>query len=201
MSADPRPQPATITLGAKTWTIRPLTLRQVEALEPPVARGSGESPFAYGLAVVSAALARDHEPDIAGLRDLEATSADLAEATRTVLILAGCLPGADRMVPRHRRRADALGRAAALPRLEGPSAGPRTGGGVPGREGASRSATAGHCGRIGDRRPEWHRRDDPALPGWAGEGASGPKVDQLGYRRPRFRPIAEAGNVRLRGGR
>ncbi|MGN8097192.1 hypothetical protein [Methylobacterium sp. 22177] len=95
MSADPRPQPATITLGSKTWTIRPLTLRQVEALEPLVARGSGESPFAYGLAVVSAALARDHEPDIATLRDLEATSADLAEATRAVLILAGYLPGTD----------------------------------------------------------------------------------------------------------
>ncbi|WP_182180551.1 hypothetical protein [Methylobacterium radiotolerans] len=95
MSADPRPLPATITLGSKTWTVRPLTLRQVEALEPLVARGSGESPFAYGLAVVSAALARDHEPDIAGLRDLEATSADLAEATRTVLILAGYLPGID----------------------------------------------------------------------------------------------------------
>ncbi|MDF2600614.1 MAG: uncharacterized protein K0Q54_3437 [Methylobacterium brachiatum] len=95
MSADPRPQPTTIALGGKTWTVRPLTLRQVEVLEPLVARGSGESPFAYGLAVVSAALARDHEPDIAGLRDLEATSADLAEATRAVLILAGYLPGAD----------------------------------------------------------------------------------------------------------
>ncbi|AYO81582.1 hypothetical protein [Methylobacterium brachiatum] len=95
MSADPRPQPTAITLGSKTWTVRPLTLRQVEALEPLVARGSGESPFAYGLAVVSAALARDHDSDIAGLRDLEATSADLAEATRAVLILAGYLPGAD----------------------------------------------------------------------------------------------------------
>lgn len=92
MSADPRPLSATITLGSKSWTVRPLTLRQVEALEPLVARGSGESPFAYGLAVVSAALARDHEADIAGLRDLEATSADLAEATRAVLILAGYLP-------------------------------------------------------------------------------------------------------------
>ncbi|MDH2310340.1 hypothetical protein [Methylobacterium brachiatum] len=95
MSADPRPQPATLTLGGKSWTVRPLTLRQVEVLEPLVARGSGESPFAYGLAVVSAALVRDHEADIAGLRDLEATSADLAEATRAVLILAGYLPGAD----------------------------------------------------------------------------------------------------------
>ncbi len=143
MSADPRPLPATITLGSKTWTVRPLTLRQVEALEPLVARGSGESPFAYGLAVVSAALARDHEPDIAGLRDLEATSADLAEATRTVLILAGYLREPTRgkrgrrrapprprrrlrpdlhryrMVPRRRRRADALGRSAALSLLVG----------------------------------------------------------------------------------
>ncbi|WP_457105918.1 hypothetical protein [Methylobacterium sp. P5_C11] len=95
MSADPRPLPATIMLGSKTWTVRPLTLRQVEALEPLVAGGSGESPFAYGLAVVSAALARDNAPDIATLRDLKATSADLAEATRAVLILAGYLPGAD----------------------------------------------------------------------------------------------------------
>ncbi|PJI55368.1 hypothetical protein CTI14_05505 [Methylobacterium radiotolerans] len=92
MSADPRPLPATVTLGAKTWTVRPLTLRQVEALERSWRAARARAPSPTGLAVVSAALARDHEPDIAGLRDLEATSADLAEATRAVLILAGYLP-------------------------------------------------------------------------------------------------------------
>lgn len=84
-----RPDPTTIRLGSQEWTIRPLTLGQLERLEPVVQQGAPMSIVAYGLAVVRIGLERDHPEAAKGLADVEATTDDLAAATREVLRLGG----------------------------------------------------------------------------------------------------------------
>jgi hypothetical protein len=84
-----KPAPKTITLGERTWTVRPLTLAQLEELEPVVQAGPAMSQVAYGLAVVAAGLRRDHPEDAAAIRDLEATAGELATASAAVLTLGG----------------------------------------------------------------------------------------------------------------
>lgn len=88
------PPPRTIRLGAREWMIRPLTLAQLEELDPVVQNGPGLSPTAYGSAVIAAGLRRDHPEDaaLADRRDLEATGPEVAAASSTILRLGGYLP-------------------------------------------------------------------------------------------------------------
>jgi hypothetical protein len=84
-----RPQPELIRLGAHEWRIRPLTLAQVQAIEPilmaPEARGN----VAAAIAIVSIALARDHATAVETLPEIEATAVEVAAAMTVVLRLGG----------------------------------------------------------------------------------------------------------------
>lgn len=89
-----KPAPKTIRLGGRQWTIRPLTLAQLEELDPVVQNGPGLGPTAYGAAVIAAGLRRDHPEDaaLADRRDLEATGPEVAAASSAILRLGGYLP-------------------------------------------------------------------------------------------------------------
>jgi hypothetical protein len=83
--------PETIKLGEKEFLIRPLTLRQVENIEP-ILLASVNSPngtVAPAIAVVSIAMARDHPEAAASLADIEATAKEIREAMEIVLRLGG----------------------------------------------------------------------------------------------------------------
>ena len=89
-----RLQPQTIRLGAHAWIVRPLTLAQVQAIEP-LLFASDASPagsVASAVAILRVALARDHAEAAAGLDDVEAAAPEVATAMATVLRLGGFLP-------------------------------------------------------------------------------------------------------------
>ena len=89
-----RAQTETIRLGACEWLVRPLTLAQVQAIEP-LLFASGETPagsIAAAVAILRVALARDHAAAAAGLDDCEAQAPEVAAAMACVLRLGGFLP-------------------------------------------------------------------------------------------------------------
>jgi hypothetical protein len=88
----------TIRLGAREWLIRPLTLAQVQAIEP-LLMPAAESPtrsVAAAIAIIRVALARDHAEAAANLEDYEAGASELATAMARVLRLGGFLPAQQR---------------------------------------------------------------------------------------------------------
>lgn len=87
-----KPSPQTIRLGGRAWTIRPLTLSQLEELDPIVERGLDANPTRYGIAVIAAGLRRDHPEDAIAAHELEAQSTEVGAAVRTILRLGGYLP-------------------------------------------------------------------------------------------------------------
>lgn len=86
-----RPQPETIRLGACEWTVRPLTLRQVQEIEPILMSSIGEKQgnVAAATAIVAIALGRDHPDAAACLGDVETTAPEIGAAMATVLRLGG----------------------------------------------------------------------------------------------------------------
>jgi hypothetical protein len=91
-----RPEPETITLGGKSWLIRPLTLRQVREFTPLVAPLVQQTPTdTNGIdlftAMIAAALRRDHaaDTDPDALLDLEATLPEIRAAQAVILRLSG----------------------------------------------------------------------------------------------------------------
>ncbi len=86
-----RPQPVTLHLGGEAWVVRPLTLAQIQRIEPllsPETQRSGTS-IAAATQIVAVALERDHPQAAQTLHEIEATAADIAAAMRAVLRLAG----------------------------------------------------------------------------------------------------------------
>ena len=86
----------TIRLGSCEWLVRPLTVAQVQAIEPLVF-ASGEAPaasVAAAVAILRVALARDHAEAAAGLDEVEAGAPDISAAMAVVLRLGGFLPAA-----------------------------------------------------------------------------------------------------------
>ncbi len=84
----------TIRLGTNQWLVRPLTLAQVQAIEP-LLFASGEAKagsVAAAVAILRVALARDHAESAAGLDDVEAGAPEVAAAMSGVLRLGGFLP-------------------------------------------------------------------------------------------------------------
>ena len=71
-----RPRPEKIRLGAREWPVRPLTLRQVQEIEPIIMSSAAEPKgnVAAALAIVANALGRDHAAAAALLGDIEATA-------------------------------------------------------------------------------------------------------------------------------
>jgi hypothetical protein len=86
-----RPRPAPIRLGAQEWLVQPLTLRQVQEIEPILMASAAETKgnVAAALAIVAIALGRDHPDAAATLGDIEATAPEIGAAMATVLRLGG----------------------------------------------------------------------------------------------------------------
>jgi hypothetical protein len=86
-----RMQAETVALGSREWVVRPLTLRQVQEIEPIlmdsalVARGN----VAAALAIVAIGLRRDYPEVVDSLLDIEATASEIAIAMASVLRLGG----------------------------------------------------------------------------------------------------------------
>ncbi len=80
-----------ILLGSHEWMVRPLTLRQVQEIEPVLMSGAVESKsnVAAAMAIVAIALGRDHAKAAAMLGDIEATAPEIGAAMATVLRLGG----------------------------------------------------------------------------------------------------------------
>ena len=87
-----RMQAETINLGDHVWQIRPLTLAQVQAIEPVLFCQTEGNTIATALAVIRIALARDHAEAASALGDIEAAAPDVASAMSRVLRLGGFLP-------------------------------------------------------------------------------------------------------------
>ncbi|VFU10254.1 conserved hypothetical protein [Methylocella tundrae] len=83
-----------IRLGEREWPIRPLTLRQVQEIEPVLMANASEAKgnVAAAMAIVAIALRRDHAEAAASLGDVEATSPEIAAAMAAILRLGGFLP-------------------------------------------------------------------------------------------------------------
>jgi hypothetical protein len=87
-----RKKPVTIELGEKTFEIRPLTLRQVQEIEPLLLSVS-DSNIATALKIVEVALRRNSPEDAAGILDVEATAPEIAKAMAEILKLGGFIEG------------------------------------------------------------------------------------------------------------
>ncbi len=88
-----RPRPETIRLGEHEWQVRPLTLRQVQDIEP-ILMTCAEEPkgnIAAAMAIVAIALGRDHAEAAASLGDVEAIAPEIGAAMATILRLGGFL--------------------------------------------------------------------------------------------------------------
>lgn len=90
-----RPKPETIRLGDKEFLLRPLTLRQVQEIEPVLTESqtSAKGNIATSMAIVTIALLRDHADAAATLGDIEATAGEIGAAMTVVLRLGGFIPG------------------------------------------------------------------------------------------------------------
>ncbi|WP_050764093.1 hypothetical protein [Beijerinckia indica] len=80
-----------ITLGHKVWTIRPLTLKQVQAIEPVLLAGDGKGVVGTALAILRVALSRDFPEDANCLEDFETTTDEISLAMGDILQLGGFL--------------------------------------------------------------------------------------------------------------
>ena len=91
-----RLQPETIALGGASWRVRPLTVAQVQEIEPllfaEAGAGSGGATVAAAVAILRVALRRDHPEAVAPLAELEAGAGEIAAALAAVLRLGGFLP-------------------------------------------------------------------------------------------------------------
>jgi hypothetical protein len=98
-----------ITFGDKCWTIRPVTLGQVQAIELLVANPpqTGHS-VASALKVLSIALKRDYPSDISGLDEIEGTVDEVQAAMSAILALAGFVPVTE-FIPQGEAQAPAAG--------------------------------------------------------------------------------------------
>ncbi len=84
----------TIRLGEHQWAVRPLTLRQVQEIEPILLAGAPEATgnVCAAMAIVQIALRRDHAESAAALGDVEATAPEIGAAMAAILRLGGFLP-------------------------------------------------------------------------------------------------------------
>jgi hypothetical protein len=84
-------QPKAITLGDRVWTVRPLTLAQVQDVEQAILDGAHLSKGNVGtaLGIVAIALRRDNPEDAKTLGEVEATAPEISVAMTEVLKLGG----------------------------------------------------------------------------------------------------------------
>jgi len=111
-----RMPPDTIALGARRFEIRPLTIAQVQAIEPLLmsdGQQTAASSIATAVAILRIALARDHAEAAAEIDTFEAGAPEIGTAMAQVLRLGGFLPAGGRDVTPGEAEAD---RGAAKPR-------------------------------------------------------------------------------------
>ena len=86
-----RPQSIAIKLGETEWRVRPLTLRQVQEIEPLLLVESEGKPgtVAKAVQILAIALGRDHPEAAACLYDVEASVREISAAMADVLRLGG----------------------------------------------------------------------------------------------------------------
>ncbi|MGC1110225.1 MAG: hypothetical protein WA870_10220, partial [Methylovirgula sp.] len=75
-----RPQPILLKLGAEEWRLRPLTLAQVQRIEPLLAADSKGGTIAAAIEIVAIALSRDNPEAAQKLSDVEATAKEIGVA-------------------------------------------------------------------------------------------------------------------------
>ena len=105
-----RPQPIMLRLGAREWRVRPLTLKQIQEIEPLLLAGdqSAGRAITTAIEIIAVALTRDHLEAAQSLGEIEAGAQEVGAAMSAVLQLGGFVPS--------RREADAgqdLGKAEA----------------------------------------------------------------------------------------
>lgn len=90
-----------IRLGAREWSVRPLTVMQVQAIEPVLADASrGEvSNLGAAVSILRIALMRDHPEDASTLDEVEAAAREISAAMADILRLGGFLPEEGAAVP------------------------------------------------------------------------------------------------------
>ena len=88
--------PVSIMLGARSYTVRPLTLGQLRVVLPAFARAaklSAADGIDAAIDILAAALARDHAALTRGaLLEMEATPHELAAAVAQIAELSGLVP-------------------------------------------------------------------------------------------------------------
>ncbi len=86
-----RPQSIMIRLGETEWRVRPLTLRQVQEIEPLLLAESEGKPgtVAKAVQILAIALGSDHPEAAASLCDVEASVREISAAMADVLRLGG----------------------------------------------------------------------------------------------------------------
>ncbi len=96
-----RPQPVMLRLGDAEWRVRPLTLKQIQEIEPLLQNGE-EAPgssIAAAVKIVGVALSRDHAEAAAQLTEMEATTQEIGDAMRAVLRLGGFIAAREESEP------------------------------------------------------------------------------------------------------
>ena len=89
-----RLQPIDVAIGGRTFAIRPLTVAQVQEIEPLLLGGwSAAATIATAVSILRVALARDHAEAAADLAQMEAGAPEIGAAMAQVLRLGGFLPG------------------------------------------------------------------------------------------------------------
>jgi hypothetical protein len=96
-----RVRPQTLVLGEQKWIIRPLTLAQVQEIEPILMESTFDSKghISAALSVVAIALRRDHPEAAQALLEMEATASEIAAAMGIVLKLGGFIETSSSMDP------------------------------------------------------------------------------------------------------
>lgn len=96
-----RPQPIMVRLGNAEWRVRPLTLKQIQEIEPLLQgadQGAGRS-IAAAIEIIAVALMRDHPEAAEALREVEADTKEIGTAMSDVLRLGGFIAGREETEP------------------------------------------------------------------------------------------------------
>jgi hypothetical protein len=90
-------EPVTITLGGRSFTLRPLTIGQFRQIYPAIFKGAGlasDEGYDQAIRCIAAALGRDHpEMTLDAVLGLETTTGELAAAFIAVMRLSGLKMG------------------------------------------------------------------------------------------------------------
>jgi hypothetical protein len=84
-----RVAPLMLRLGGEEWPLRPLTLKQIQEIEPLLRQDDSAGSIAAAVAIVAVALSRDHPAAAEKLIEIEATTQEIGAAMREVLRLGG----------------------------------------------------------------------------------------------------------------